>query len=78
MSTGEGAGYNVSTGVVPTASPGQARERMYFIHTKSSRAIAVTVLSCHEIIGGGALCHVMEYYVMTWSVIDCDVFECAL
>ena len=38
----------MSTGAVPTASPGQARERMYFIHTKSSRAIAVTVLLCGE------------------------------
>jgi hypothetical protein len=29
---------------IPTASPGHARERMYFIQTKSSRAIEVTVL----------------------------------
>ena len=40
-----GVGRNVhGINVLPTASPGQARERMYFIHTNSSRAMDVTVL----------------------------------
>ena len=34
--------------ISPTASPGQARDRMYFIQTKSSKAEDVTVLRDRE------------------------------
>ena len=39
--------------ILPTASPGQARDRMYFIQTKSSKAEDVTVLRERESEGDG-------------------------